>query len=227
MKKIVTFLSIITILVYFLIIKTPIARLGSGFLIKAGAYVFTDYNLVKEAKTIKVRFPNENDIKADVIYKDIKTNLAILKLINTSKIITQPLFFANNDLNLEDETVYTIGYPWTNTMEDKYTLISGKTSLNSKNKLIDINIKIDPVNSGSPLLNSRNELIGMVLFKSTENMITPLKGSHIKSFIPLSNLIDGIKALKIPELSYKKTNHSAKTSTTIPKHNVVLIEAFL
>jgi S1-C subfamily serine protease len=224
MKKIVTFLSIITILVYFLIIKTPIARLGSGFLIKAGVYVFTDYNLVKEAKTIKVRFPNENDIKADVIYKDIKTNLAILKLINTSKIITQPLFFANNDLNLEDETVYTIGYPWTNTMEDKHTLINGKTFLNSKNNLIDINLEIAPVNSGGPLLNSRNELVGMVLFKNTKN--TLLKESHIKSFIPLSILKNGIKALKTPELSYTKAIDYTKTSQTIPKNNVVLIEAF-
>jgi S1-C subfamily serine protease len=224
MKKIVTFLSIITILVYFLIIKTPIARLGSGFLIKAGVYVFTDYNLVKEAKTIKVRFPNENDIKADVIYKDIKTNLAILKLINTSKIITQPLFFANNDLNLEDETVYTIGYPWTNTMEDKHTLINGKTSLNSKNNLIDISLEITPVNSGGPLLNSKNELVGMVLFKNTKN--TLLKKPSINSFIPLSILINGIKTLKTPELSYTKAIDYTQTSQTIPKNNVVLIEAF-
>ena len=172
-------------------------------------------------------FPNEDDIKANIIYKDIINNYAILKLKKIPTIKMQPFIFSNNDLHQDGETVYTIGYPWTNTMEDKHTLINGKTSLNSNDSLIDISMEMNPVNSGSPLLNSRNELIGMVLFKSTENMITPLKGSHIKSFIPLSNLIDGIKALKIPELSYKKTNHSAKTSTTIPKHNVVLIEAFL
>ena len=227
MKKIIIFLSITTVLVYFLIINTPIARIGSGFLIKNGVYVFTDYNLVKEAKTIKVRFPNEDDIKANVIYIDIKSNLAILKLINTPKITIRPLIFANNDLGLDGETVYTIGYPWTNTMEDQYTLINGKTLLSATNNFIDINLGISPVNSGSPLLNSRNELVGMVLFKGPKGINSPLKKSHIKSFIPLSKLIYGIKKLKIPELSYMKANPHTKKPLTIIKHIVVLIVAFL
>jgi S1-C subfamily serine protease len=226
MNKIIIFLSIITVLVYFLIMKTPTSRLGSGFLINTGAHVFTYYNLVKEAKTIKVMFPNEDDIKANIIYKDIINNYAILKLKKIPTIKMQPFIFSNNDLHQEGEAVYTIGYPWTNTMEDKHTLINGKTTLNSKDNLININMEIDPVNSGSPLLNSRNELVGMVLYKNTENKNTPLKRSHIKLFIPLSILIDGIKILKTPELSYTKANHYAKTSQTISKNNVVLIEAF-
>ena len=204
--------------------KTPTSRLGSGFLINTGVHVFTYYNLVKEAKTIKVMFPNEDDIKANIIFKDIINNYAILKLKKLPVIKMQPFIFSNNDLHQEGETVYTIGYPWTNTMEDKHTLLSGETSLNSKNNLIDINLEITPVNSGGPLLNSRNELVGMVLFKNTKNIL--LKESHIKSFIPLSILINGIKVLKTPELSYTKANNYTKTSQTIPKNNVVLIEAF-
>ena len=224
MNKIIIFLSIITVLVYFLIMKTPTSRLGSGFLINTGVHVFTYYNLVKEAKTIKVMFPNEDDIKANIIFKDIINNYAILKLKKIPVIKMQPFIFSNNDLHQEGETVYTIGYPWTNTMEDKHILINGKTSLNSKNNLIDINLEITPVNSGGPLLNSRNELVGMVLFKNTKNIL--LKESHIKSFIPRSILINGIKALKTPELSYAKASNYTKTSQTIPKNNVVLIEAF-
>ena len=204
--------------------ETPTSRLGSGFLINTGVHVFTYYNLVKEAKTIKVMFPNEDDIEANIIYKDIINNYTILKLKKIPTIKTQPFIFSNNDLHQEGETVYTIGYPWTNTMEDKHTLLSGETSLNSKNNLIDINLEITPVNSGGPLLNSRNELVGMVLFKNTKNIL--LKESHIKSFIPRSILINGIKALKTPELSYAKASNYTKTSQTIPKNNVVLIEAF-
>ena len=204
--------------------KTPTSRLGSGFLINTGVHVFTYYSLVKEAKTIKVMFPNEDDIKANIIFKDIINNYAILKLKKIPVIKMQPFIFSNNDLHQEGETVYTIGYPWTNTMEDKHILINGKTSLNSKNNLIDINLEITPVNSGGPLLNSRNELVGMVLFKNTKNIL--LKESHIKSFIPRSILINGIKALKTPELSYAKASNYTKTSQTIPKNNVVLIEAF-
>ena len=177
--------------------KTPTSRLGSGFLIKTGVHVFTYYNLVKEAKTIKVMFPNEDGIKANIVYEDTKHNYAILKLINIPKIKRKPFVFSNNDLYQEGEIVYTIGYPWTNTMEDKYSLINGKTFLNTKDQLIDINMEIDPVNSGSPLLNARNELVGMVLFKNTKNKNTLLKRSHIRSYIPLSILTKGIKTLKI------------------------------
>jgi len=205
--------------------KTPTSRLGSGFLIKTGAHVFTYYNLVKDAKTIKVMFPNEDDIKANIVYKNTEHNYAILKLKKNPLVKIQPFIFSNNDLRQEGEAVYTIGYPWTNTMEDKHTIISGKTSLNSKNNLIDINLEINPINSGSPLLNSRNELIGMVIFMNSENKNTPLKRSPIKSFIPGSILINGIKALKTPELSYAKVNKYTKMSQTIPKNNVVLIEA--
>ena len=225
MNKVIIFLSIISILVYFLIMKTPTSRLGSGFLIKTGVHVFTYYNLVKEAKTIKVMFPNEDGIKANIIHKDINRNYAILKLARIPKIKMQPFIFSNKDLHQEGEAVYIIGYPWTNTMEDKHTLINGKTVLNSKDSLIDISMKMNPVNSGSPLLNSRNELVGMVIFKNTKNKTTLLKKSHIKSFIPLSILINGIKTLKTPGLSYTKANHSIVTPQTIPKNNVVLIEA--
>ena len=206
--------------------QTPTSRLGSGFLIKTGVHVFTYYDLVKEAKTIKVMFPNEDGIKANIIYKDINHNYAILKLIRIPKIKMQPFAFSNKDLHQEGEAVYIIGYPWTNTMEDKHTLINGKTSLNSNDSLINISMEMNPVNSGSPLLNSRNELVGMVIFKNTKNKNTLLKESHIKSFIPLSILINGIKALKTPELSYTKANNYTKTSQMIPKNNVVLIQAF-
>jgi S1-C subfamily serine protease len=223
-NKIIIFLSITTVLVYLLIMQTPTSRLGSGFLIKTGVHVLTYYDLVKEAKTIKVMFPNEDGIKANITYKDIDHNYAILKLIRIPTIKMQPFTFSNKDLHQEGEAVYTIGYPWTNTMEDKHTIINGKTFLNSKNNLIDINLEINPVNSGGPLLNSRNELVGMVLLKNTKS--TLLKESHIKSFIPLSIFINGIKALKTPELSYTKANIYTEISQVIPKNNVVLIEAF-
>ena len=206
--------------------QTPTSRLGSGFLIKTGVHVFTYYDLVKEAKTIKVMFPNEDGIKANIIYKDINHNYAILKLIRIPKIKMQPFTFSNKDLHQEGEAVYIIGYPWTNTMEDKHTLINGKTSLNSNDSLINISMEMNPVNSGSPLLNSRNELVGMVIFKNTKNKNTLLKESHIKSFIPLSILINGIKALKTPELSYTQANIYTEISQVIPKNNQKLIQAF-
>ena len=59
-------------------------------------------------------FPNEDDIKANIIYKDIINNYAILNLKRIPIIKMQPFIFSNNDLHQEGKTVYTIGYPWTN-----------------------------------------------------------------------------------------------------------------
>ena len=80
MKKIISVLCLLGVLIFFLTFNTPITRLGSGFLIGTGSHVFTYYDLVKEANNIKILFPNEDDIPATLIYKDPTHNLAVLKL---------------------------------------------------------------------------------------------------------------------------------------------------
>ena len=130
MIKIIGVLCSLGILIFFLIFNTPVTRLGSGFLIGSGSYVFTYHDLVKEADSIKVVFPNEDDIPAALLYKDANHNLAVLQLINAPKVKPNQFKYFNSNFRLKSEYVYTLGYPWTNTMEDTHVLINGSASLN-------------------------------------------------------------------------------------------------
>ena len=151
MKKIIGVLCSLGALIFFLIFNTPVTRLGSGFLIGTGSHVFTYYDLVKEASFIKVMFPNEDDIPATFLYKDPIHNLAVLQLNNRPKVKHKQLTYSKNSYVLRSENVYTIGYPWANTMEDKHVLIKGFTSLSRKLDLIPITMPLNGVNSGGPL----------------------------------------------------------------------------
>ena len=106
------------IMLAFLIFSTPVTRLGSGFLIGDGQHVFTYHDLVKEAEVLNVKFPNEDDIEANVVFSDPASNLAILKLKEVPKVKALPLVLSASGLSLRNESVFTLGYPWTNTMED-------------------------------------------------------------------------------------------------------------
>ena len=140
MVKVLSVLCLLGIVIFFLIFNTPITRLGSGFLIGTGSHAFTYYDLVKEAKFIKIVFPNEDDIFATLVYKDPTHNLAVLQLKNAPKVKSKNFTYLETDFGIRSEHVYTLGYPWTNTMEDKHELIEGSTSLSYKLDLISINL---------------------------------------------------------------------------------------
>ena len=96
------------IMLAFLIFSTPVTRLGSGFLIGDGQHVFTYHDLVKEAEVLNVKFPNEDDIEANVVFSDPASNLAILKLKEVPKVKTLPLVLSASGLSLLNESVFTL-----------------------------------------------------------------------------------------------------------------------
>ena len=83
------FLLAILLAVFFL--NTHITLLGSGFLIGDGTHVLTYHGLVKKAESLKIKFPNEDDIEAKTVFLDPKNNLAVLKLREMPKVKRQPL----------------------------------------------------------------------------------------------------------------------------------------
>ena len=136
MIKIISFLCLLGTLIFILLFNTPVTRLGTGFLISTGSYVFTYYDLIKEANFIKIIFPNQDDIDATVLYKDPSHNLVVLKLKTPPKVKPKKLTYSKTDIGQKKESIYTLSYPWTNTMEDKYVVISGTSSLSDKSNTL-------------------------------------------------------------------------------------------
>ena len=205
-----------------LIFSTHVTLIGSGFLVGDGTHVLTYHDLVKKAEALTVKFPNEDDIEAEVVSIDSASNLALLKLKEIPKVKRQPLEFSLNGLGPKIESVFTLGYPWTNTLQDEHVLIEGATK--SRSTLIELNMDLKPVHSGSPLFNSKQKIVGMVLWEDHAKKTFPIKG--LNNFaIPSSLLKNFLQVAGINETPNQKMNLTKETFISKSKNNIVLIEA--
>jgi len=229
--KIIGSIILLGLLVMLLVMSTPVTRLGSGFLIGDGRNVITYYGLVKEADGIRVKFPNEDDINAKLVYKDPAKNLAILELDEAPKVKREPLSFSEPGVSMQDNTVFTLGYPWTNTLEDRHTLIEGFLANKEVNfsDLMPIDLALDPVHSGSPLMNRKRQVVGMVLMARHAVDYYPVELSGKYNYaIPVSILTQAMQSLKnFKNATPVKRNENVSMDAFIEgvRNNIVLIEA--
>lgn len=218
-KTIGTFLFL-GFLLFVMTITMPVTRLGSGFLVGEGQHVLTYHDLVKEAGVLKVKFPNEDDIAAEVVFTDPASNLAILKLKEMPKVKRLPLSISTKSLSLQGEQVFTLGYPWTNTLEDQHVLIEG--SARPASMLIELKMPLNLVHSGSPLFNVRQEVVGLVLLEEHAKATFPVKTSQHFA-IPALLLEKALKAARVNKTPLE--SFSRKTFIAESRNNIVLIEA--
>ena len=85
---------------------------------------------------------------------DVKNDLAILKVAEEGA----PLPLGDSDTLQRGEAVSAVGYP-----KGKYTVSEGTLhSIRDSDKWLQMNVKISPGNSGSPVINSKGQVIGIV-----------------------------------------------------------------
>lgn len=213
---------LIGLLLLTLIFSTQVTLLGSGFLVGDGMHVLTYLGLVDSAATLKVKFPNEDDIEAEVVFRDPINSLVILKLKDAPKVKSKPLVISQNGVGPKNEPVFTLGYPWTNTMRDQHVLLEGSAYFNST--FVELNMKLDTVNSGSPLFNEKREVVGMVLLKNHAQEAFSVDGpNHIA--IPAMDLNNALKAAKIETIPFPIEILSREEFILQYRNNIVLIEA--
>ena len=213
---------LLAILLAVLFLNTHITLLGSGFLIGDGTHVLTYHGLVKEAKTLKIKFPNEDDIEAKTVFFDSTNNLAVLKLQEIPKVKRQALQMSRHGLGSKSEPVFILGYPWTNTLADQHVLING--SAKNGSIIIDLNMALDPVHSGSPLFNARQEIVGMVLLSAHAQKVFPVKGSNHFA-LPVRFLKKSLETVRIDETRSPPKNLTKENFISISRNNIVLVEA--
>ena len=218
-KTIGTFLFL-GFLLFVMTITMPVTRLGSGFLVGEGQHVLTYHDLVKEAGVFKVKFPNEDDIAAEVVFTDLASNLAILKLKEMPKVKRLPLSISTKSLSLQGEQVFTLGYPWTNTLEDQHVLIEGFARPASM--LIELKMPLNLVHSGGPLFNAQQEVVGVVLLEEHAKATFPVKTSQHFA-IPALLLEKALKAARVNKTPIE--SFSRETFIAESRNNIVLIEA--
>lgn len=136
--------------------------LGTGFIIDKEGFILTNNHVVEQTEELKVRLSDDKEFKAQIVGRDPKTDLALIK-IKTEKSLV-PLKLGDSDSLEVGDWVVAIGNPFglgntvtAGIVSAKYRQIGGGPYDN----FIQTDASINPGNSGGPLLNLDGEVIGV------------------------------------------------------------------
>jgi serine protease Do len=158
---------------------------GSGFLIDKAGHIITNNHVVDGADEIKVKLKSGEEIAAEIIGRDPKTDLALLKL---KKADSYPFLTLGDSQKVAiGDWVVAIGNPF----GLDHTVTVGILSARSRSlgagpydDFLQTDAAINFGNSGGPLLNLAGEVIGI-------NTAIVARGNNIGFAIP-TNLAKGI-----------------------------------
>src|SRR5689334_19280437 len=144
--------------------NTPrrVNSLGSGFIIDSAGIVVTNNHVIADADEITVILNDGSRIKAELIGKDQKTDLALLR-VKTDKQL-KSVRFGNSDSLRLGEWVIAIGNPFSLGGTVTAGIVSARNrDINSGpyDNYIQTDAAINRGNSGGPLFNLDGEVVGV------------------------------------------------------------------
>ena len=138
------------------------SSLGSGFVIDPAGIVITNNHVVGDANDITVIFTDGRKLKADVVGKDPKVDVAVLKVEGDKPFKT--VKFGDSDKMRVGDGVMAVGNPF----GLGGTVTAGIVSARNRNidsgpydNFIQTDASINKGNSGGPLFNMAGEVIGI------------------------------------------------------------------
>ena len=138
------------------------SSLGSGFIIDKDGYILTNNHMVESAEEIKVILSDKREFKAEIIGRDSKTDLALVKIEGAKDL--EPLPLGDSDKIEVGDWVVAIGNPYG--LENTVTagIVSAKyrqIGTSSYDNYLQTDASINRGNSGGPLMNTQGEVIGI------------------------------------------------------------------
>jgi serine protease Do len=177
--------------------QTPTPRrvnsLGSGFIIDPSGLVVTNNHVISEADEVSVILNDGTTLKAEVVGRDQKTDLALIKVTPTKPL--KAVKFGDSDKLRLGEWVIAIGNPFSL----GGTVTAGIVSARNRDiqsgpydNYIQTDASINRGNSGGPLFNLNGEVIGV-----NTAIISPSGGSIGIGFaVPSKTVIPVVDQLR-------------------------------
>ena len=138
------------------------SSLGSGFVIDPSGIVVTNNHVIADANEITVVFNDGTELKADVVGKDQKTDLAVLKVKSDKPL--KSVKFGDSEKARVGEWVIAIGNPFGFGGSVSAGIVSAKQrNIRSGpyDSFIQTDAAINKGNSGGPLFNMDGDVIGI------------------------------------------------------------------
>jgi len=146
--------------------QSPMPRrvnsLGSGFIIDASGLVVTNNHVIADADEVNVILNDGTTLKAEVVGRDQKTDLALLKVKPTKPL--KAVKFGDSDKLRLGEWVIAIGNPFSLGGSVTAGIVSARNrdiQSGPYDNYIQTDAAINRGNSGGPLFNLNGEVIGV------------------------------------------------------------------
>jgi len=165
---------------------------ATAFLLDGNGYLITNAHVVDNARNIIVENKKGDQYFATSVYSNKLTDIAILKIIDTSfkKINSLPYTFPKYSAEL-GEHIFTLGYPREEVVYGEGYL-SAKSGYFGDTTSYQLSISANPGNSGGPVINKNGDVIGIISSKETN-------ADGVVFAIQSKNIYSAIKELKDSE----------------------------
>jgi hypothetical protein len=219
---------------------------GTGFFVSDNGLIITCAHIM-EGKVRPVVKIADIEYPVQILTKDIKTDLAVLK-INYKN----PHHFKISNFNpvsLGDK-VYVLGFPLSDILGSDIRLtdgiVSAKSGINSNQLYFQISAPIQPGNSGGPIINDNFEVIGItaaklgdmatlaasgvipqnVNFGIKSNYINPLLNGNKPGNGTIKTMNDAIKAT-VQILCYETKEQSGPLIEIVNKTGYIIFSVYI
>src|SRR6476646_5161959 len=162
--------------------------LGSGFIVDAAGVVVTNNHVISDADEITVILTDGTRLKAEVVGRDTKTDLAVLRVKPTKPL--KAVKFGDSDKLRLGEWVIAIGNPFSLGGSVTAGIVSARNrDINSGpyDNYIQTDAAINRGNSGGPLFNLDGDVIGV-----NTAIISPSGGSIGIGFAVPSKVVQAV-----------------------------------
>lgn len=204
---------------------------GTGFFVSSDGYLVTNFHVIDGATEIHIINPvDKRELKATLVQSDPVNDVAVLKVDTTTVAIP----IASSFTEIKGEEVLTLGYPLIalQGQEQKATFgrINALSGIHNDIRLVQIDVPIQPGNSGGPLLNSSGEAIGVVT--ATLDQIVTLRASgslpqNVNYAVKIDYIIPALNAARIQrgKLGGPTTKQDMAHIVALREPSVVLVVA--
>ncbi|MGH6777437.1 MAG: DegQ family serine endoprotease [Bradyrhizobium sp.] len=138
--------------------------LGSGVMVDPSGLVVTNVHVIKGADQVKVSLADKREFDAEVVLKDPRSDLAVLRLKNVHERFPT-LQLANSDRLQVGDIVLAIGNPFGIGQTVTHGIVSAlartQVGITDYQFFIQTDAPINPGNSGGALVDLRGKLVGI------------------------------------------------------------------
>jgi Do/DeqQ family serine protease len=138
--------------------------LGSGVIVDPAGLVVTNYHVIEGASQVKVALADKREFEADIVLKDQRSDLAVLR-IKGAKERFPTLQFADSDELQVGDVVLAIGDPFGVGQTVTHGIVSAvartQVGISDYQFFIQTDAAINPGNSGGALVDMAGRLVGI------------------------------------------------------------------